>query len=157
MASYNYMSPEERFALIHYIRTFASNPPLDSLSDLRQLDSKYALAKGMNVAGQMPIKKAMALAEKENGPSLGRIHNAAIQADASHEIGAELLRRTSYDERRVFTAALRMKSSAIRIDDFTKIISDNPLQYGFKPMVARLSASEWNELYRFVFLCIREE
>jgi len=37
------------------------------------------------------------------------------------------------------------------VDDFIKIVSANPIQYGFKASIVRLSSNEWIELYHYIF------
>jgi mono/diheme cytochrome c family protein len=150
MASYNYMPPEDRFALIHFIRTFANNQPNDSLNDLKQLDATYQLARGMNVAGQIPIKKAMDIIEKENALGAAQIQEIALQLSASNIFGAELLKRVSFDEKKVMTSVVHMKNGVRSVDDFIKIVSADPMQYGFKASVVRLSTNEWTELYHYI-------
>ena len=150
MASYNYMPPEDRFALIHFIRTFANNQPTDSLNDLKQLDATYQLAKGMDVAGQIPIKKALHIIEKENASSAEQIQETAKQIIASNNFGAELLKSVSFDEKKVVTSVIHMKNGVRNADDFIKIVSADPIQYGFKAKVIRLSSNEWTELYHYI-------
>ena len=66
MSSFNYLTPADRFAIIHFVRSLAPNQPVDSIEELKQLDARYELAKGVNVAGQIPVKKAMKIIENEN-------------------------------------------------------------------------------------------
>ena len=150
MASYNYLSPEDRFALIHFIRTFANNQPNDSLNDLKRLDRTYQLTKGMDVAGQIPIKKALVSIEKENASSAEQVQKTAKQIIASNNFGADLLKRVSFDEKKVVTSVVHMKNGVRSVDDFIKVVSANPIQYGFKASVVRLSANEWTELYHYI-------
>jgi mono/diheme cytochrome c family protein len=155
MASYNYMPPEDRFALIHYIRTFAVNQPNDSLSALKQLDATYHLAMGMNVAGQVPIKKALRLIEKENAPAAAQIQEIAMQITTSNTDGAELLKCVTFDEKRVITSIVHMKNGVRGVDDFIKIVTADPVHSGFKTSVVMLSTHEWTELYHYVFSVVR--
>jgi mono/diheme cytochrome c family protein len=155
MASYNYMSPEERFALIHYIRTFAHNQPNDSLSALKRLDATYQLSKGMDVAGQIPIKKALSLIEKENASDALRIQETALQIPSSNNSGADLLNSVSIDENKVVTSVTHMKNGVKSVDDFIKIVSADPIHSGFKPSVIRLSTNEWTKLYHYVFSVVQ--
>ena len=155
MASYNYMPPEERFAIIHYIRTLAANQPNDSLIALKQLDAAYQLSKGMDVPGQIPVKKAMRLIEKENASDAALVQETALQIAASNNYGADLLRLHAVDEQRVVLCAARMKNLVRNVDDFIKIISSDPLQSGFKASVVRLSANEWADLYRYIFSIVQ--
>ena len=155
MASYNYMSPEERFALIHYIRTFARNQPNDSLSALKRLDATYQLSKGMDVAGQIPIKKALSLIQKEHASEATRIQETALQIPASNNSGADLLNSVSIDENKVVTSVTHMKKGVKSVDDFIKIVSADPIRSGFKPSVIRLSTNEWTKIYHYIFSVVQ--
>jgi mono/diheme cytochrome c family protein len=155
MASYNYMPPEDRFALIHYIRTFGENQPQDTENDLKQLDAAYELSKGMNITGQIPIKKTLLLIERENIPVAERIQEISMQITASNRYGADLLRRVAFDEKTVVTSAVHMKNGVKSVDDFIKIVSADPLHSGFKASVVRLSTNEWIELYHYIFSVIK--
>ena len=157
MASYNYMTPENRFALIHYIRTFANNPPNNSPDDLKQLDLTYGLSKGMNVPGQIPIKKALGLIEKENVPLAAQIQETALQITSSKNMEADVLKRVSFDENKVLTSVAHMRNQVKSVDDFIKIISADPIHSGFKASVVRLSSREWSELYHYIFSVVKEE
>jgi mono/diheme cytochrome c family protein len=155
MASYNYIPPEDRFALIHFIRTFANNQPNDSLNALRQLDATYQLAKGMDVAGQIPVKKALTIIEKENASDDAHIQTVANQITGSNNFGADLLKRVSFDETKVVTSVVHMKSGVRNVDDFIKIVSADPIHSGFKETVVRLSAHDWTELYQYIFSVVQ--
>jgi mono/diheme cytochrome c family protein len=157
MAAYNYMPPEERFALIHFVRTLANDQPQDSREDLNQLDGTYQLAQGLNVAGQIPVKKAIQVMVKEGKPLAARITESMKQSAGSNLPGGELLRRVSSDEKKVFTSAVRMQSSIKNVDEFVRIVSADPIHIGFKPGVLRLSEKEWSILYQYVFSMVKEK
>jgi Cytochrome c, mono- and diheme variants len=157
MASYNYMPPEDRFALIHYIRTFGGNQPQDSKDDLKQLDAAYELSKGMNVTGQIPIKKAMAIAVKESKVQAVEIEQAKKMFKESSIEGAVILRRAANDETKVLTTLLQNKKSMTSLDELIKVVTADPLHAGFKANVTNLSASEWSEMYGFVLTLMKKE
>lgn len=149
MASYDYMPPSDRFALIHYVRTFASSQPTDSAGDLKRLDATYDLSKGVNVPGQIPIRKAMRLVEQESVPAATAIIEQKKELDTSNNIGAEIMKRVTYDETKVAISFMQVRESIKNLDEFIKFISADPLHAGFKPGVVRLSGIEWEELYQY--------
>jgi len=156
MASYNYMPPEERFALIHYIRTFGRNQPLDSQNDFKQLDVTYELSKGMNFTGQIPVKKAMAIAVKESKVQAVEIERAKKLFQESSTEGAIILHRATNDETKALTTLLHKKSMT-SMDELIKVVTADPLHAGFKTNVTNLSASEWSEMYKFVLTLMKKE
>jgi mono/diheme cytochrome c family protein len=155
MASYNYMPPEERFALIHYTRTLANNQPQDSPDELKQLDAVYQLSKGINVTGQIPIKKAMQIAMKEEEPSIAKIQEVKRKVDASETIGAEILKHVSFDETKIIISALHMKNDIKNVDEFVRAVSSDPIHNGFKTNVVLLSQDEWMKLYQYIYSVIQ--
>jgi len=157
MASYNYMLPEEQFALIHYIRTFGGNQPQDSEDKFKQLDAAYELSKGMNVTGQIPIKKAMAIAVKESKVQAVEIEQAKKMFKESSTEGAVILRRAVNDETKVLTTLLQNKKSLTSLDELIKVVTADPLHTGFKASVTNLSASEWSEMYGFILILMKKE
>ena len=58
MASFGYLPPADRFALIHYVRSFAVGHPADTPQELQTLETTYQLSKGSNTPGQIPIAVA---------------------------------------------------------------------------------------------------
>jgi mono/diheme cytochrome c family protein len=156
MASYNYMPPEDRFALIHYIRTFEGEQPQDSDKDFKQLDAVYELSKGMNVTGQIPVKKAMAIAVKESKVQAVEIEQAKKLFQESSTEGAVIFRRAANDETKALTTLLHRKSMT-SMDELIKVVTADPLHAGFKTNVTNLSASEWSEMYKFVLTLMKKE
>jgi mono/diheme cytochrome c family protein len=155
MASYNYMPPEDRFALIHYTRMLADNQPQDSPDELKQLDTVYQLSKGMNITGQIPIKKAMKIAIQENDPLIAKIQETKRKMDASETVGAEIFNRITFDKIKVIISVLHMKKNVTNVYEFIRDVSSDPIHLGFKPNVVLLSQDEWMELYRYIFLVIQ--
>jgi hypothetical protein len=143
--------------LIHFIRTFSNNQPKDSPDDLKQLDAAYELSKGMNVTGQIPIKKAMMLAVKEAKVQGVEIEQAKKMFKESSTEGAVILRRTSADETKVLTMLLQKRKSMISLDELIKMVTADPLHAGFKASITNLSASEWSEMYKFVLTLMKKE
>jgi mono/diheme cytochrome c family protein len=157
MASYNYMPPEDRFALIHYIRTFGESQTQDTEDDLKQLDAVYELSKGMNVTGQIPIKKAMAIAIKESKKHIANIEQVKKLLWESSTEGANILRYASFDETKTLTTLLQNKKGFTSLNEFIKVITSDPQHAGFQTSVTNLSASEWSEMYRFVLILMKKE
>lgn len=151
MASFSYLPPADRFSLIHYVRSFVPGHPQDSPDELKQLDAVYELSKGMNVAGQMPIQKAMQIVTKESAADVHAIQTALSATSA----GAEVFRRVVRDENRAAVALMRLRRTATS-DDLMRSICADPLPCGFTPGVARLTAAEWSALRTYALAMARE-
>lgn len=149
MTSFNFLSPADRFMIIHYIRTLAQNQINDSPEELKQLDAAYQLSKGVNVTGQIPIRKATAIVLKESAPELLLIQNAKQRATKDSSQGAIIFRSMVNDETKACTVLLYHIKAKETVDEFTTSIAENPIQSGFKPGVSRLSTEAWSLLYQY--------
>ena len=105
MASYSYLSPSDRFALIHYVRSFMTSPPADDQAALAQLETTYRLSTGTAIAGQIPVRRASEILIAEaDGPARRRdMLQAIARSDGSP--GAQLLREVSDDLMRLLTGS----------------------------------------------------
>jgi mono/diheme cytochrome c family protein len=155
MASFNFLSPADRFMIIHYIRTLASIQTNDSPEELKQLDAVYQLSKGINVTGQIPIRKATALVLKESAPELSLLQKAIQRAAFDSSKGAMVFRSVVENETKAFTVLFYNVKTKKNVDDLIATVAENPIQSGFKPSVARLSTEKWNELYQYAKVLVQ--
>jgi mono/diheme cytochrome c family protein len=150
MASYAYLPPSDRFALIHVIRSFHPAPPVDAEQDIAALESLYQLSKGTTIAAQVPIATATKLMIAEKKSSLDALRNVVVTlADASTP-GAVLFMRETGDPERAARAVRANASRMAALDDFIRIVSADPVELGFKSSVARLSRENWAAMYQAV-------
>ena len=147
MASFNYMAPADRFALIHFIRSLAANQPVDSPDELKQLDARFELAQGVNIAGQIPIKKAAQIIVMES-QEISNDLQKKIEALKSEQAGNILIGRTIQNPDKVVTGFMERRENIASLDIFIKSVAAEPGQLGFKPAVVRLTQTEWAELYK---------
>jgi hypothetical protein len=61
MPSYDILPPEEKLAVISYVRTLMTNAPMDTDADIAMLDKTYQLTKGIEQPGQIPVDRAAAI------------------------------------------------------------------------------------------------
>ncbi|MBA4311453.1 MAG: hypothetical protein C0417_02370 [Chlorobiaceae bacterium] len=157
MASYNYLSPEDRFGLIHYVRSFATGHPIDSPEELKQLDVNYQLSKGMNVAGQIPVKKAMQIIAGETKIGEVKISDKLKLALAEESSGADIFWRVVRNASKVFTGFSNSRNLPVAIDQFIKTVTADPIQFGFKANVVQLSAAEWQQMYKYIVTVVEQK
>ena len=146
MASFSYLSPVERFALIHYVRSFTPGHPLDSPDELKQIDAAYQLANGMTVPGQIPIRKAAMIVEREHEADVHAAEAAAQTLATASTPGAVVYRRVVRSAFRAATTLLRLNQRAQTTDFFIRSICADPVRAGFEPSISGLSPSEWAAL-----------
>ena len=151
MASYSYLPPADRFALIHYVRTFAGGHPTDTREELQALETTYQLSKGSNIPGQIPVKKAAQFVVSENAPAVAAIAHLAEQTESARGAkGPELLDRVASDKRKVLSALIHNKPVPPDFDQFVRVVSSDPIQLGFKTEVVQLSPAEWSVLHQYI-------
>lgn len=69
MIAYDFLKPQEKFALAHYIRqNFIPEPDKDSEDDLKSLDALYNLSAGTFVPAQIPVVSAEQIKLNEFNP-----------------------------------------------------------------------------------------
>jgi hypothetical protein len=157
MASYNYLSPEDRFGLIHYVRSYVAGHPVDSSEDLKQLDATYQLSKGMNVAGQIPVKKAMQIIVDETKINEVKISDELKLALAEESQGADVFWRVVKNASKVFTGFSNSRNYPIGIDQFIKTGTADPIQFGFKANVVQLSSEEWQQMHKYILSVVGQK
>jgi mono/diheme cytochrome c family protein len=156
MASFSYLPPEDRFGVIHYERSLTNGHPEDTPDELRQLDVTYGLSKGMNIAGQMPVKKAMQIIGDESAQSLSRLQGEVRAVDADSTAGALIFRRVASDRQKALASLIHARAGLTGVDAFMKIVLAGPVQDGFTVGAAQLSDIEWALLYQYVQSALKE-
>ena len=152
MASFNYLPPLDRFALIHFVRSLASGQPLDSQAEIQGLETTYQLSKGTNTPGQIPVKKAAQIVEGEAAPEVAEVAELVKSLEAvTKSAGLQVFERVAHDKSRILAGMLFNSGSSLQnVDQFIKVVSSEPLQLGFKAEVVQLSSSDWTSLYQFL-------
>lgn len=149
MVSYDYLLPEQKFALAHYIRTtFVPNPPEDTQSDLDALDATYNLSAGQQLPAQIPVAQAKLIVLNESQSNLSRVETALNKLENSDY--KNFLTKITSDKHVAFMFLVRNFSSLSNEQNFKKIVINNVNQNGFNGKIFNLSDQEWSELYKFV-------
>ncbi|WP_337872377.1 cytochrome c [Ignavibacterium sp.] len=149
MISYDYLLPEQKFALAHYIRkNFIQNPPQDSQSDLEALDATYNLSAGQQLAAQIPVALAINIVMNEYETDLARVENALKKIVNSNYNG--FFSNLTSDKRVALMFLVRNFNSINNEQTFKKIVINNVNQNGFNGRVFNLSDQQWSELYKFL-------
>lgn len=149
MVSYDYLLPEQKFALAHYIRTnFVPNPPEDSQADLEALDATYNLSAGQQLPAQIPVALAKTIVYQENEPNLNKVDNTLLKIENSSYKNFFL--RLTNNNKVAVMFLVRNADSITNEQNFKKIVLNNVNQNGFNGNLFNLSDQEWTELYKFI-------
>ncbi len=151
MRSFDYLSPEDKFALAHYIRkTFVPIPPMDSKSDLQNLDQTYNLSKERKVPGQIPVKAAMDLIIKENSNKVNKVKEAVKEISEDKSDGAVIFKKVTKNPEAAIISLINSSDWKQNKNKFVDLVVDNVNQDGFNDKIFFLSDSQWNVLYNYM-------
>ncbi|HMU41713.1 MAG TPA: cytochrome c [Ignavibacteriaceae bacterium] len=151
MISYNFLTPEDRFALAHYIReTFLKNAPKDTPDELSLLDATYNLSKVQNIPAQIPVKSAMIISSNEAGKKSELVYKFKAEILNSSEPGAELLRNNTSDVSKAITVLMNDISWKNNQNQFVSLVVNEVKQNGFSNKVFSLTSEDWNVLFNYV-------
>ncbi len=152
MAAFDYLTPEERVSLAHYIRsTFVPNPTLDDKDDLVALDQTYNLSKGSEIAAQIPVAEALKIIEQETAPKVELINSVInkISADKNSS-GAKIFDKVTSNKTKALTLIFNTPNWKQNENAFINSIVNSVVENGFNGEVLELKNKEWDEMYKYV-------
>ncbi len=149
MVAYEFISPQDRVAMIHYIRTFADYPEITQLEVDEKLEPEYQLSAWVIDPNNIPIKKAISIYSNEYSKKEELVISivAVIQNDISDS--AELLKNNSIDLNKTvskFISSEMKKSFEVFLDG----ISLDPYSVGLKNSMLLLDEYELRSVYNYL-------
>jgi mono/diheme cytochrome c family protein len=145
------LSPDDRIAVIDYIRSLSANFPKDSPQDIKAMGKSYHLNEGWNTFTRIPPEEAMKQIEEGAIPVARRVAVLASQIYWDRgERGAALFGNVVSDGRRALTALAMSDFWSKNESDFVRTVTANTVQNGFNPRVAQLSTQDWRTLYLYL-------
>lgn len=152
MIAYDFIMPEDRIAIIHYLRSvFIPNPPQDSKEDLTALDQTYSLSKGMEISAQIPISAAQQIILNENKSRSEKIQ-LVLQKIAGYKTdrGAEIFEQVAKDKIRALNVLITSSSWKQDSGKFVSLVNASLNNGGFSNKVNSLSKDEWDMLFNYL-------
>lgn len=155
MPAYSHINPEELFAVIHYIRTFSNDFPIDTQDDLKALNETYKLSEVKVTTGKIPTSKASFLILTE--ASAERSLYTKILNSISSNPGTEVDNIINSKEK--FSAFLsKVISNNIDKTEALNYIKSNPISCGINPgFLLQGKDFQMNFLDRFYSLFSKKE
>lgn len=150
MAAFANLPPEQRLALISYLRTFSAQFPSVTNADLQNLENTYKLSEGQKEPNQIPVGLAIQKMLAEYKPTAEQITNTLSKVNNDNSPGAVLLKSLSSDLSRTIVSLVSDQSWASNESVFINYVSTNPIQKGFKGRVDDLTSEEWSTLYGYL-------
>jgi mono/diheme cytochrome c family protein len=151
MISYNYMPPEDRIALIHFMRqNFIPNPPAIASDEVSDMEQTYNLSAGNEISAQIPVSTAMELYMSENRSRTQRIINSIRELSDNNSETGRLFNRVVNDRTRAVTS-LSMNSEWLQDSNRLRSLMTTGInRNGFNSEVFYLNEDEWNMLHKYL-------
>ncbi len=151
MAAYAYMPVKDKFAMIHYIRTFAGHYPKPTEDELAQLDLEYNLSEGTNIPPQIPISRAINILDEENlGDKASTEVMLVYMKEDKDEKGYKLFDKYTKDKSRSLMTLYKTNIWRDNLNNFINIISSTITVNGFKTEIMNLKDEEWKTLQSYL-------
>lgn len=150
MAAFANLPPEQRLALIMYVRTFSGQFPPVTNADLQNLENTYKLSQGQKEPNQIPVGLAIQKILEEYKPTAEQVNNVINRVKSDNSPGANLLKSLSTNLEHTITALVTDNSWAASESIFTRYMSTDPIQKSIKARVDDLTTEEWSLLYGYL-------
>lgn len=150
MPAFSTLLPEDRIALIHFIRTFTAYPEITD-AELTELDKTYSLSAGVKQPNQIPVKLAIEKVLQDYKTIEKRIKkiSIAIESDNASE-GADLFKKISKNTEKSVTTLISSPKWNENEDELVKLIGNELIYNGFKTNVYELTPQQVTVLYRYL-------
>ncbi|MBU1098965.1 MAG: cytochrome c [Bacteroidetes bacterium] len=146
MAAYEYLIPEERLAILHYIRTLAEFPEITD-SEVSDMDLTYGFSNEITTANQIPVKLAAEKIIAEGSKEITTV-NYAINYVKYHEadIDKEIFEEYVVNLKRLATT-LQNNTNLSDFNTFKTAVVNDPLNFGLNSRLARQPEAELKRVH----------
>jgi mono/diheme cytochrome c family protein len=152
MISYNFLTPQDRISIAHYIRQdFMKDRPQDSDDDLTALNQLYNLSAGMELPAQIPVSAAMTIIDSETFVKTDKLDNAikTLNNDRT-KYPVKLLEDIVDNKKLALSSLINTNDWKISENAFVDYLTMNVNQNGFNGKVFDLSDSDRNLLFNYL-------
>ncbi|MDX1702235.1 MAG: cytochrome c, partial [Melioribacteraceae bacterium] len=150
MIAYDFLSIEDRIAIIHYIRTMTDFPEITE-ETVAELDQTWNLSEGVispnNITLEMAVEKITSESSRSNEEVSQILDNIT---SSSNKVALELFNEVVHDKEMAIRIFMRDFSDESDRDAFVSRIVAFPKESGFKSKVSLLSQNELSELYNLL-------
>ena len=156
MTAYEFLSPEDRVAIIHYIRTMGDYPDVTIAEVNEKLDKTYNLSAGIIDPYNIPIQKSFSLLLDENKKyiDLSIVISDKIKRDKVNS--ANLLKENVLDiEKVVYTYITKLNKNDY--NNFVQKLNSDPVALGFRASVVNLMDKDLRTIYSYLKLLSNQE
>ena len=149
MAAYEFISPEDRVAIIHYIRTMADYPEVTIAEVNDKLDATYNLSAGIIDPNHIPIKKSISLFTDENQKNIELSIEISDKIKMDSLKTADLIKENALDiEKVVYNYITKLNNEDY--SNFILKLNSDPVSLGFRASVVNLMDSDLKSIYSYL-------
>jgi mono/diheme cytochrome c family protein len=152
MISYNFLLPEDRISIAHYIRQeFMKDAPLDSDADLTALNSIYNLSAGMKVPAQIPVSAAIEILSSENSNKEIILERALrIINDDKNKYPVNLFEFIVIDQKLALSSLINSEKWRVNETAFFNFVVLNSSSNAFSSEIINISNSDRTILFNYL-------
>lgn len=151
MISYNYLIPQDRIAILHFIRNnFIPDKSPVTKDELTLLDQTYRLSAGTELAAQIPVNEAMNIYLLENRSKTDRLINIMREISSSGSEGGKIFSRITSDRAEAVNSLVLNNEWMNDKNKMIRVIMSGVNRNGFNSEVYNLNEDEWSKVHNFL-------
>jgi len=151
MISYNYLIPQDRIAISHFIRNnFIPDKSPVTKDELTLLDQTYRLSAGTELAAQIPVNEAVNIYLLENQSKTERLINIIREISSSGSEGGKIFSRITSDRAEAVNSLVQNNQWINDKNKMISVIRSGVNRNGFNIEVYNLNENEWSMVYNFL-------
>lgn len=154
MVSYNYLTPKDRIALVHYIRNnFGSDYPETSEEEIQTLDMTYKLTEGMKTSPQIPVAQAKEIIRQNQRTMMKDVEmlSKAVQNDRIYDEAATF-KSATYSVKKAMTVLSKDLRWVEDTDIMLDVITSNVGENGFNVEALKIDKEKWDAVRKYLAL-----
>lgn len=146
MTAYEFVSPEDRVAMIQYIRSLTEFPAVTE-TEIESLDSQYQLTEGIIEPNNIPVKAAEKIIADEYEISTSSLENLNSGVD---DLTNQLMKTYSFNRQATIRNFKLRFNDTQNLSSFIQSASADPNMFGLKTEVVNLNNNEWERLFIYL-------
>lgn len=151
MAAYDYMPVNDRFAIIHYIRTFAPFYENVTIEELETMDLQYSLTQGKQTPNTITVDMAIDKLSAENTEFEKLVAKNIENIEKSKDIPGYRIFDENYSDINIAVAILTKNGTwKDSKDDFIKMLFSTIDNNGFKVSIFKLTDTDMTTLHTYL-------
>ena len=154
MLAYDYLSVEDRFALVHHVRAYRKDSPEVTESHIAAIDAQYSLSKGIKQAHQVPVQRAMevlASEAKARGESIDKLVDVVSEDAKDGVVGAKLVVAMSENLRYTLKILTRSRTNwSANQRTFKSILSNSIRKDGINARINTWDNQKWDMAHSYM-------